>query len=211
MRRRSCRAPQSCRRPGGRCVPEKRHAVEGPAELVCPTGVSPAGRSGPAIGGLDRARPFTAYGEPSNAATTSRRGVILYFGFLREICGWIRGQNTRKYLLCVYLRQSDSLQNSGASFARVLRSRPVFAHHRLSAIPLGQRRSTPRSLFKESSPKASPYLGGDASIRPDPLDRPSGRRARPILTESTHKNLRRAKKVACPLFQHSCCRIRHFA
>ena len=62
----------------------------------------------------------------------------------------------------------------------------------LLPAPLGQKRSMPRRLLKQISPKASPYLGGDASIRPDVLDRPSGRPAPPILSESTHKNLRRA-------------------
>ena len=64
--------------------------------------------------------------------------------------------------------------------------------HRSGRKPLGQRKSMPRSPFKNTSPKASPYLGGDASIRPARFGRRCGRDAPPILPESTHGFLRRA-------------------
>ena len=96
-------------------------------------------------------------------------GSALRLCLLRETCGWILAQNTRKYLFFMHLRQWNFVQYLGASSTRGLRSRPAFTHQRLSAIPLGQRRSMPRSLFKQTSPKARPYSGGDASTRTGPL------------------------------------------
>ena len=64
--------------------------------------------------------------------------------------------------------------------------------HWLSAISLGQRRSIPRSLFKRTSPKASPSLGRDASMRTDRFERLYRWIASSTRPESTHKNLRRA-------------------
>ena len=55
------------------------------------------------------------------------------------------GQDAHKYLLCMYLRLANVVQNSCLILRRVLRWYASPGHHRLSAGPLGQRRSRPRS------------------------------------------------------------------
>ena len=116
---------------------------------------------------------------------------------------------------CFSPPQKNSWVDSGPKYAQAfvfdaltpMEVRPEFGReiHACSTLrrdgrapsALGRRPSVkgevlPRSLVKQASPKASPYSGGDASMRTDALDCPSGRPAPPIRPGSTHRFPRRA-------------------
>ena len=133
----------------------------------------------------------------SRALNTDGKVVIPFRSsicLLKGICGSIQRWNTHKCLLNMYLHLHNVGQELCSTSRGALRCCSNLAHHRLPAIPLGQRRSIPRSLFKETKnfAEGESFLGGDAPVRPDPLDRRAGRPAPAILRESTHKHHRRA-------------------
>ena len=69
----------------------------------------------------------------------------LFYRLLEEICGWIPGQNSLKYLFVMRLRRLSFVQDSGANSTV---PRNPCALSALSRWPLGQRRSITEEPFQ---------------------------------------------------------------